>query len=224
MPSFGRLYLYTGCGFLGLILLVLLIAVTRGLLHPFSLVLPLFMFLSIIGYLGSMLQRLILLVGRDPLTGIANRRFIESFIELPKYHRGYFSLILLDLDNFKVCNDVNGHQHGDIILQEVAEIIQESIRSQDVAARLGGDEFAILLPRTSSQQAYQVAERIRRQIEDESGAKGPKLTASMGVAGMHAVGDNWYPRLFARADRALYQAKKQKNRVAIYPPGACASL
>jgi hypothetical protein len=76
MPSFGRLYLYTGCGFLGLILLVLLIAVTRGLLHPFSLVLPLFMFLSIIGYLGSMLQRLILLVGRDPLTGIANRRFI----------------------------------------------------------------------------------------------------------------------------------------------------
>ena len=219
MGNLRPFHLYTCCGLLSLLMLALLVAVSRGLLHPLVLALPLFAFLSIIGYLASALQRLLPLVEQDPLTGIGNRRRLEAVMERSQEQRCFVSLILLDLDNFKACNDVNGHQHGDTMLQEIAAIIQEASGAQGIAARIGGDEFAVLLPNTNFQRAYGVAERIRRGIEEQSGAKGPKLTASIGVAGLQAVGDNWYTQLYERADRALYQAKLQKNRVAIYPPG-----
>ncbi|RTI54456.1 GGDEF domain-containing protein [Thermus scotoductus] len=144
----------------------------------------------------------------DPLTGLPNRRALEMAMEreAARVERGErpFSLVLVDLDDFKRVNDTHGHQVGDRILKEVAQYLVAHVRQGDLVGRWGGEEFAVILPRTEGKEAVQVADRLRE------GLKTLGITASFGVA---VYGGD--PRdLFQRADRALYQAKGSgKNQV-----------
>jgi len=152
----------------------------------------------------------------DPLTGLYNRTYMESFANLlideSKRYDFLFSLIIFDLDDFKNVNDTFGHQAGDYVLKKVAEIATVLIRTSDRVGRWGGEEFLILLPQTSYTQAKELAEQLRIGFSifhfDGVGSK----TASFGVASLEA--DDTLFSLIAKADRALYKAKGSgKNRV-----------
>jgi two-component system, cell cycle response regulator len=157
----------------------------------------------------------------DGLTGLLNKSTISRALNEEKtkqrrYKREY-SVILLDLDNFKKLNDSQGHIAGDLVLKAVALAVRRNLREQDRAGRFGGEEFLLLLPETSREGADSLAERIRLDIESmagrEAGLKGVVITASLGVAssgGEGAAADD----IVHRADTALYQAKNLgKNRV-----------
>jgi diguanylate cyclase (GGDEF)-like protein len=158
----------------------------------------------------------------DELTGLYNhRRFHEAIsteVERSKRFHQDLGLVMLDIDDFKAVNDSFGHQQGDIVLREVARIVQAFSREIDAPARYGGEELALLLPGTNLEGAYQLAERVRHGIEQlgltVSGQRKPlRVTASVGVA---AIGDDHdiEPReLIAAADAALYEAKRSgKNK------------
>ena len=155
----------------------------------------------------------------DPLTGLLNRRYLEERIAeeivRSKRHRFSLSLMMLDVDDFKAYNDKFGHPAGDSALKAVADVLKETLRGADVAARYGGEEFAILLPQTSSEEAAQIAERIRRKIERTEFPE-RKVTASIGIASCSNEVDT--PRdLISAADVALYAAKNQgRNNVQIF--------
>lgn len=152
----------------------------------------------------------------DPLTGLLNRRYLEERIAeeivRSKRHRFSVSLMMLDVDEFKSYNDSYGHPAGDAALRLVGDILKESLRGADVAARYGGEEFAILLPQTAADEAMQIAERIRTQVES---AEFPSrsVTVSIGIASLTREVDS--PRdLISAADVALYAAKNRgRNNV-----------
>jgi diguanylate cyclase (GGDEF)-like protein len=159
----------------------------------------------------------------DALTGLANRR---QFYEVlgREYERAQrfgtpLSLILLDIDDFKVINDTRGHLAGDAVLHGVATTLAELIREIDMAARYGGEEFAVLLPQTAQEGAAQLAERLRREIASRPIRFGPDeiegITASFGVAAGPEDSMTQID-LIASADAALYQAKRDgKNHVTV---------
>jgi diguanylate cyclase (GGDEF)-like protein len=155
----------------------------------------------------------------DPLTGLLNRRYLEERIAeeivRSKRHRFSVSLMMLDVDDFKSYNDKFGHPAGDAALRVVGEILKESLRGADVAARYGGEEFAILLPQTATDEATQIAERIRKQVEN-SEFPGRQVTISIGIASISKEVDS--PRdLISAADVALYAAKNHgRNNVQIF--------
>jgi two-component system chemotaxis response regulator CheY len=167
----------------------------------------------------------------DALTGLLNRRAIHdrALAELNRLRRGTpespLSVILLDIDHFKLINDSHGHQTGDQALQALAELLNHHLRSYDVLGRWGGEEFLILLPGTSLAEAGAVAERIRAHLSEAwlplPDGLTVNLTASLGVAviddaGAGAAGQSWLDQLVSAADQALYQAKSQgRNRVVI---------
>jgi diguanylate cyclase (GGDEF)-like protein len=165
------------------------------------------------------------LADMDGLTGIANRRYLDEYLErvwrdsaggtLP------LSFIMADIDHFKRYNDTYGHQEGDECLKKVARVIRESTRRPvDLAARYGGEEFSVVLIGTGPDEAFAVAERIRRDTEalripHESSPLGPYVTLSLGTATAAAVppGAKWTPGdLIEAADEALYKAKKERGR------------
>ena len=153
----------------------------------------------------------------DPLTGVYNRRKATSVIEqeLKRSTRfaRMFTILFVDLDNFKQFNDENGHIKGDEALREIARILGEGIREIDILARYGGDEFLIILMETSSEQAIQVAERIRESAENYN--KPGNITLSIGVATFPTNGQN-LKKLIHNADRACYTAKNNGgNRIII---------
>ncbi|GAB5602015.1 GGDEF domain-containing protein [Thermus sp. FJN-A] len=144
----------------------------------------------------------------DPLTGLPNRRALEMSLEreAARVERGArpFSLVLLDLDDFKGINDAKGHAEGDRVLKEVARYLRGHVRKGDLVGRWGGEEFALLLPETDLKQADCLARRL------QEGLSRLGYPASFGVAPYQ--GD--LQDLFLRADRALYRAKALgKNRV-----------
>jgi len=148
----------------------------------------------------------------DQLTGVYNSRYLHRQLqeELSRSSRSaqVFSICMLDLDNFKNVNDQYGHLAGDDVLQFFANIIKENLRKQDRAFRFGGEEFLILLPDTTTQSAYVVAERIReslvlRQHFLDTGVK--PVTVSIGIT-EYKEGDQ-EATLIGRADDALYRAK-----------------
>lgn len=155
----------------------------------------------------------------DPLTGLLNRRYLEERIAeeivRSKRHRFSLSLMMLDVDDFKSYNDSYGHPAGDTALRTVAEILKETLRGADVAARYGGEEFAILLPQTSSEEAAQIGERIRKRIERTEFPQ-RRVTVSIGIASCSNEVDT--PRdLISAADVALYAAKNHgRNNVQIF--------
>jgi diguanylate cyclase (GGDEF)-like protein len=143
------------------------------------------------------------------LTELANRRSFDRSLEreLTRANRtdGRLSVVLLDIDHFKQLNDTHGHVVGDSVLCQVAAALRECGREYDTVARYGGEEFAAVLPGCSSALALQVAERLRRAVE-ESGADVP-VTASAGVATYPYDGVD-AGSLLQAADQALYASKR----------------
>jgi diguanylate cyclase (GGDEF)-like protein len=155
----------------------------------------------------------------DFLTGFFNKCALRNMLvqELERVTRYGVpvSIIFLDIDDFKTYNDTFGHVLGDLVLQKTAEIIKNSIRLVDIAGRYGGEEFVIILPGTKEEGAAAVAERIRKSIETYPFPH-RRVTVSLGVAS--AKRNDSVDSLFARADQACYQAKRQgKNRFCLAP-------
>lgn len=158
------------------------------------------------------------LANTDSLTHIFNRRKISSLIE--NEHARYlrnkmeYSVIIIDLDNFKSINDRFGHGAGDNALFDFATLVKNNIRKSDQLARWGGEEFLILLPDTNTQSATTLAEHIRKLTETHSFNIINKLTISIGVASIKE--DETIDQLLKRADDALYDAKNNgRNRIVI---------
>ncbi len=154
-------------------------------------------------------ERLKLLATTDPLTGIFNRRHINSeartlTAKVRRYHES-LSLIMFDIDHFKQINDQYGHDAGDQVLIELVGIISEQIREIDMFARWGGEEFIILLPNTNAETALLLANRLRLLVETHSFGEPKNLTISVGVTSYHPPES--VDSFFKRADEALYEAK-----------------
>jgi diguanylate cyclase (GGDEF)-like protein len=153
----------------------------------------------------------------DALTGLPNRRAAEEMIRRMVAQAGRslspLGVVLLDLDRFRVLNDLHGLSHGDRALAAVGRLLSATVRASDFAARFGGEEFLLLLPETDRHGAMELAEKVRRQIERTELVQTGPITASFGVAGLPE--DAVDPReLIRKADRALYMAKAQgRNRV-----------
>jgi diguanylate cyclase (GGDEF)-like protein/putative nucleotidyltransferase with HDIG domain len=147
----------------------------------------------------------------DELTGLFNRRHFEERLkeEVSRHSRygNVFSLLMLDLDNFKSYNDIYGHPSGDILLNQVGRIIKSAIRSADQAFRYGGDEFVVILPQTTTNDARIVAERVREGVAKEMEKKKIAVTCSIGLASYPADGV-LSGELVTVADTALYFAKR----------------
>lgn len=162
----------------------------------------------------------------DPLTGLANRRsFFErghEVLELAKRHQRPLSVLMLDLDHFKLVNDQFGHAVGDDVLVRVARLLETSRRQGDLPARLGGEEFVILLPETPLDKAIEAGERIREAVENapltlDDGTL-VAFTISIGVAQSQAEPEADLESLLEIADVALYRAKQRgRNRVESAP-------
>lgn len=156
-------------------------------------------------------------VNQDTLTKINNRRYFNHMLSKLVQENCPFSLIILDLDNFKVLNDTHGHHHGDYVLKVIALIQKECTRSYDIVTRFGGDEFAIILPKSSKEMGKSIAERIRNNV-----LTSPKLlsysniTISLGMASFPLDAAN-EEEIVQKADEALYKAKNSgKNCVCVY--------
>jgi diguanylate cyclase (GGDEF)-like protein len=181
------------------------------------------------GELEEANQQLETLSRIDGLTGIPNRRYFDEVLA-NEWKRGEreghpLSLIMADVDFFKDYNDNYGHPAGDECLKQIAAILQENLlRGEDFVARYGGEEFVILLPGHSTEEAVQVAEKLRSRIEaaailHEYSSTAPVVTISLGAAGLAFLGDYTMEDLLRRADQALYTAKRiGKNRVEGFTP------
>ncbi len=147
----------------------------------------------------------------DALTGLFNRRHFEERLrdEISRHSRygEVFSIFMLDLDNFKIYNDVYGHPAGDIFLSQIGKIIESSIRNADQPFRYGGDEFVVILPQAAMDDAYVVAERVREHIAREMEKKAITVTCSIGLASYPTDGVV-SDELVDVADTALYHAKR----------------
>lgn len=161
----------------------------------------------------------------DGLTALFVRRYFDARIdeEIKRADRfgTAFSVVMMDIDNFKQLNDTHGHVVGDRVLRAIADVVRREMRGVDTAARYGGEEIAIILPRTEMIDAYNLAERIRVQIESlelaEAEGGAIRVTASSGIAAYPDCGAADAVELVRCADRALYRAKKTgKNRVELY--------
>ena len=164
-----------------------------------------------------------LLTVTDSLTGLPNRRAYDQEIERKlayfKRHQRCFCLIIFDIDRFKHVNDTFGHDSGDSVLKQIAQVLQLTIREIDVLARIGGEEFAIILPNTGLQTAAEVAERCRSSIHQATFVCG-QVTASFGVADSHK--NDSKEDIYRRADESLYQAKQQgRNQVVMTSTVEC---
>ncbi|WP_159887229.1 sensor domain-containing diguanylate cyclase [Paenibacillus puerhi] len=152
----------------------------------------------------------------DPLTGLMNRRTMDLFTGLWVKERRPFAMLALDIDRFKSVNDTYGHQIGDEVLKMLAIKIIEATRATDVRCRYGGEEFIVLLPDTSPEEAYRIAEQIRISVAAAVSPTGKAVTVSIGMAGFPSDSTN-IQELFQFADRALYQAKQTgRNRVVVH--------
>ncbi len=160
----------------------------------------------------------------DALTGIANRRRFDEFLEHEWHSAGRtgapLALILVDVDHFKAFNDHYGHGAGDECLSAVGAVLERGLRRKiDLAARYGGEEFACVLPGTDVPGACAVAERLRRDVErlqvpHEHSPTAPCVTISLGVAAARAGAQSGTAELLASADERLYGAKHAgRNRV-----------
>ncbi|TKJ88396.1 GGDEF domain-containing protein [Pseudomonas koreensis] len=162
---------------------------------------------------------LLSLATHDSLTGVHNRRrFDEKLTEYTLLFRRTgrpFSLLLIDADHFKRINDTHGHAVGDEVLQQLAQLIQNSLRTTDFVARYGGEEFAVLLPEIAQPDTPEVvAEKIRAAVAEADFPAVGNVTVSIGV-GLADPADNNHSALIKRADQQLYQAKAAgRNQVA----------
>lgn len=178
---------------------------------------------------AQLYQRTKELSARDDLTGLFNRRHffenLEKEIQRARRYRRVFSLLMLDLDDFKGYNDSHGHLRGDEALKEVARLLLANSRRADVVGRFGGEEFVVLLPEINKQGAAVVAEKMRAAVEQHpffgrESQPGGRLTVTLGLV-TYPVDSEDGLELVDLADRALYAGKQQGgNRVSASPaPG-----
>jgi two-component system cell cycle response regulator len=157
----------------------------------------------------------------DPLTGLYNRRYMEShlgsLLEQAVARKKPLTVLILDIDYFKAINDTHGHDAGDDVLREFSIRIKKSIRGIDLACRYGGEEFVVVMPETDLAVATMVAERLRRRIATEpfpiqDGSRSIEVTISVGISAL--TKDDDAGKILKRADGALYRAKRDgRNRV-----------
>lgn len=151
----------------------------------------------------------------DPLTGLANRRTLETIMNQWTAEQLEYSMIIMDIDRFKSINDTYGHQAGDEVLKHLARIVSQSVRPGDVCCRYGGEEFVVLLANISAQAAFLVAERIRQTFETSESPIGKTVTVSLGIA-HYPSQCSTTEAMFYLADQALYKAKGAgKNRTVL---------
>ena len=151
------------------------------------------------------------LIWIDALTGLRNRRAFDydTRKETRKSEAiGYgLTMLMIDVDKFKTYNDTKGHPEGDILLTKIGETIRENIKGFDTCYRYGGEEMCVLLPNTNTDQAYQVAERLRVNIQERTGQ-----TISIGVSAY----ENDISKFISEADKALYVSKETgRNKTTI---------
>ena len=173
-----------------------------------------------------MVDHLSVKASTDALTGALNRHGFADVAagelhRAQRYHRS-LSLIILDLDYFKAINDRHGHAVGDQVLCELSRLVRDNLRAADVFCRWGGAEFVILTPETSVEDARRLADKLGQRMREFRVDGVPHFTASFGVA-TYEPGDD-AESLFAKADRALYEAKSTgRDRVVVYQPGGPAT-
>jgi two-component system, cell cycle response regulator len=165
------------------------------------------------------------LASTDGLTGVYNHRTFQERLSqeiarADRYSRP-LSVLMIDVDHFKVYNDTYGHPQGDIVLQDLARLLQEMSRTSDTVARWGGEEFAIILPETDSVGAQKIGQRLCEQMErypfpGQEIMPGGTLTISIGIATYASASSK--EALLQAADMALYTAKREgRNRVCVAP-------
>ncbi len=159
----------------------------------------------------------------DTLTGVFNRRYLLDFfkqeIAFAKRYNSILSILIIDIDFFKNINDNYGHDVGDEILKQVSNLFSSNLREIDCFARYGGEEFVAILPQANSQEAWQVAERIRVIIANSNfniSQQDINITISIGISQYQNNDDESFEKILKRADQALYQAKSQgRNRTIV---------
>jgi len=182
-----------------------------------------------IGGVMAQLERLERLSTSDGLTGVANRRCFDQTLQREwtrlQRTKDHLSLIMCDVDFFKLYNDAYGHQGGDDCLKSVAQALQDNARrGGDCVARYGGEEFAVIMPATEEKNAVYVADKIRQAVEKMAMAHSkssvaPHVTLSLGVATVVPDDPETPESLIKRADEALYRAKSSgRNRVVLWEP------
>ena len=164
-------------------------------------------------------EKILYLSRHDPLTGLLNRRSMQEKLDEERLRckrtGGTYATIMLDADKFKLFNDRHGHECGDVVLKGIAATMEETLRSTDSVGRWGGEEFLILLPETDRKGGLELAEKIRKQIEQKAvpyDGELFKVTVTAGIAACH--GDERTDDCIRRADEALLSGKQQgRNRV-----------
>jgi diguanylate cyclase (GGDEF)-like protein len=182
-----------------------------------SLILTIVVVNTIQNIIGELQRRLVDQAITDPLTGVFNRRHMESrlgeALESSRRRGAPASLLLIDIDHFKRINDEHGHEAGDRVLKGIVSVVRSSARKVDLLFRMGGEEFVLLLPDTSETSAAVMAEKLRAAIAASRLLDGHPVTASIGIAGMQE-GDT-VERWVGATDVAMYAAKEAgRNRVA----------
>lgn len=179
-----------------------------------------------LAYVQAVIDRLCELSLKDPLTGLANRRYFQNVlsreIEVVARSGEPALLLMLDIDYFKKVNDTYGHAAGDTVLQATAKTLAKCVRPMDTVARFGGEEFVIILPSCQGHYGQQVAERIRESVSAQNitVSAGVSLNVTISIGGAYAP--RWVrstPELWVeRADLELYRAKTEgRDRVCIEP-------
>ncbi len=172
--------------------------------------------------LQVMLKQVEVLSLTDPLTGLFNRRHFEEVLHLEfirsRRYNAPLSCMMIDIDHFKAINDAFGHAVGDMVIKDVGETIQRSVRDVDTVARWGGEEFIVLSPMTAKTEAMLPAQRILDSVSDHgfTGIGGKKITVSIGVSDISRPGIDMPDKLIQAADVAMYEAKaKGRNRIVV---------
>jgi diguanylate cyclase (GGDEF)-like protein len=153
----------------------------------------------------------------DALTGTLNRRGLDTraaeLLEQPAQRP--IALVACDIDHFKAINDQFGHHAGDLVLERIGMLLRNSCRATDLVARIGGEEFVVVLPNSTAEDGFELAERLRRLVAETDVSRGPPVTCSFGVAQLHDLDRDIWAGL-QRADRQLYAAKHAgRNRTIV---------
>ncbi|QUX95573.1 hypothetical protein C0J08_09160 [Marinomonas sp. CT5] len=171
--------------------------------------------LSGLGVLNNKINQLNIDTNTDPLTGLYNRRSLEQILEEWWNIKKSFAVIALDIDYFKIINDMHGHDVGDEVLKELSNIMQNNSGKNSIIFRIGGEEFLILLPLTKLSTAHRFADNLRSTIAQNEMPVVDHITVSLGISYWDSNSNDTIKMAIKKADIALYQAKSQGRNCSI---------